>query len=234
MDVTSLNKSYPIHLDLTEMHCVIIGGGLIAARRISGLLEAGAKVTVISPHCHLRIDQLSADGSIVNIKRNYEGELDIMNADLVFAATNDETVNRLVAADASKHQIPVNHLGDSTRSTFIVPAVLRRGGLTMSVSTSGASPGLARKIRDELAESYGQEYELYVDFLSELREWVHAKVKNEKSRAIIFHQVLKFDILELSQLDKQRAFRSWLEDMLELDLQTNEWEQKFEECMIDI
>lgn len=226
MDVTLLNKWYPVHLDMTGRHCIIVGGGHIAARRIHGLLEAGAYVTVISPQCHPDIIQLASEGYVKIILRNYEGEDDLNDADLVFAATNHEYVNRLIADDAKRLQISLNHVGDSKSSTFIVPAVLRRGQLIMSVSTSGASPGLAKRIRNELAQYYGVEYELYIEYLSELREWVNAKVANEKNRAMIFHQVLKFDILELMKEEKLKAFRSWLQIKLEQELQVNEWEQQ--------
>jgi precorrin-2 dehydrogenase/sirohydrochlorin ferrochelatase len=229
MDVTWLNKWYPIHLNLTGRHCVIVGGGRIAARRIVELVEAGAKVTIISPQCHPDINRLAKEGHVSITLRNYEGEADLKNADLVFAVTNDEIVNRLITDDAGKLQIPMNHVGDSKLSTFIVPAVLRRGRLIMSVSTSGASPGLTKRIRNELTQYYGVEYELYVDFLAELREWVNTKVANEQNRAMIFHHVLKFDILELIRVEKLHAFRSWLQIMLEQELPVNEWEQQFKD-----
>ncbi|MEX2415681.1 MAG: NAD(P)-dependent oxidoreductase [Paenibacillaceae bacterium] len=224
-----MNKWYPVHLDMNGRHCVIVGGGHIAVRRVHGLVEAGAKITVISPHCHSDMNRLATEGKVRITLRNYEGEDDLKNADLVFAATNDNIVNRLITDDARKLQIPVNDLGDSKLSTFIVPAVLRRGRLIMSVSTSGASPGLAKRIRNELTACYGVEYELYVDFLSELREWVAEKVANEQCRAMIFHHVLKFDILELIQAEKLHAFRLWLQIMLEQELQVDEWEQQLKD-----
>ncbi len=225
--MNSLVKWYPIHLDMSGRHCVIIGGGHIALRRIVGLLEADAIITVISPQCHSDILRLAAESKLTISSRAYEGIADLKSAALVFAATDDEIVNEKISDDAKILQIPMNHLGNSKLSTFTVPAVLRRGRLIMSVSTSGASPGLAKRIRRELSECYGAEYKLYVDFLAELREWVHAEVSDEQCRAMIFHQVLKFDIIELIKLEKLHALRSWLQIMLQQELQVNEWEQRF-------
>jgi precorrin-2 dehydrogenase/sirohydrochlorin ferrochelatase len=227
MDVTSLDKWYPVHLDMKGRHCVIVGGGHIALRRIRGLVEVGAHVTVISPQCHPEILQLAVEGSVRIVQQDYRGEVDLVSADLIFAATNDELVNKWIADDAKKLRIPLNHVGDSKSSTFIVPAVLRRGQLIMSVSTSGASPSLAKQIRDELTGYYGDEYKIYVDFLSEFREWVMMKVANEHDRAKIFHQVLKFDILELIRVEKLHVFRSWLQIVLDQDLQDVDWQQQF-------
>ncbi|MEX1029573.1 MAG: bifunctional precorrin-2 dehydrogenase/sirohydrochlorin ferrochelatase [Paenibacillaceae bacterium] len=222
-----MDKWYPVHLDMTGRHCVIIGGGHIAVRRIHGLLEVGAHVTVISPQCHPEILQLAEEGSVSIVQQDYRGEEDLVNADLIFAATNDELVNKWIADDAKKLRIPLNHVGDSKSSTFILPAVLRRGQLIMSVSTSGASPGLAKQIRDELTHHYGDEYKIYVDFLSELREWVMMKVVNERDRAKIFHRVLKFDILELIRVEKLHVLRSWLQIVLDQELQDVDWQQQF-------
>ncbi len=196
-------------------------------RRIIGLVEAGAKVTVISPQCHSDIHRLAQESNVTIASRHYNGIDDLKTAELVFAATGDKIVNNLVAEDARTLRIPMNHLGDTKLSTFIVPAVLRRGRLIMTVSTSGSSPGLAKRIRKELSASYGLEYEVYVDFLAELREWVHAEVVDEQCRAIIFHQVLNFDIIELIKLEKLQPLRLWLQNILQQELQADEWEQRF-------
>lgn len=220
-------KWYPIHLDMSGRHCVIVGGGHIALRRIVGLLEVGAKVTVISPHCHSDILRLATESNVTISSRMYEGIADLRSADLVYAATDDEIVNKQISDDAKKLQIPMNHLGNSKLSTFLIPAVLRRGRLVMSVSTSGASPGLSKRIRRELSACYGTEYEVYVDFLAELREWVQTDVADEQCRAMIFHQVLKLDIIDLIKLEKLHDLRSWLKTMLQLELQVSEWEKWF-------
>jgi precorrin-2 dehydrogenase/sirohydrochlorin ferrochelatase len=227
MEVTTLDKWYPVHLDMTGRHCVIVGGGHIAVRRIRGLLKVGAHVTVISPQCHPEILQLAKEGSVRLVQQDYRGEADLVHADLIFAATNDEQVNTWIADDAKKLRIPLNHVGDSKSSTFVLPAVLRRGQLIMSVSTSGASPGLAKQIRDELADHYGEDYNIYVDFLSELREWVMIRFEHERDRAKIFHQVLKFDILELIRVEKLHVLRSWLQIVLEQELLVDDWQQQF-------
>jgi precorrin-2 dehydrogenase/sirohydrochlorin ferrochelatase len=227
MDVIYLDKWYPIHLDITDRKCVVIGGGRIALRRVQGLLNAGAQVTVISPDCHPDILLLAEEGAIQYVQHNYRGVEQLAHADLIFAATNDGVINEQIANDARMLRIPMNHSGNSKLSTLIVPAVIRRGKLILSVSTSGASPGLTKRIRSELSEQYGDEYAIYVDFLSELREFVIENVENEQFRANIFHHVLKFDILELIRTNQLHVFRSWLQLIVEQELHIVEGQQQF-------
>jgi precorrin-2 dehydrogenase/sirohydrochlorin ferrochelatase len=222
-----MDKWYPIHLDITDRKCVVIGGGRIALRRVQGLLNAGAQVTVISPECHPDILLLAEEGVIQLVQHNYRGVKHLAHADLIFAATNDEVINARIASDARMLRIPINHSGNSKLSTFIVPAVIRRGKLMMSVSTSGASPGLTKRIRNELTEQYGAEYEIFVDFLSELREFVIGNVENEQNRANIFHHVLKFDILELIRTNQLHVFRSWLQLIVVQKLHIVDGQQQF-------
>jgi precorrin-2 dehydrogenase/sirohydrochlorin ferrochelatase len=220
-----LNKWFPVILDISGSHCVVVGGGHIAARRVAALVESGARVTVISPQLHPDIARLESDGLVHILLRPYLDETDLLHANMAFAATNDPITNGRISADARSLGILINHAGDSKESTLIMPTVLRRGRLIISISTSGASPGLSVRIRNELAERYGHEYEQYIEFLAELREWISVKVSNEQCRAVIFQHVLKFDIIDIIHNDKQKAFRMWMLDLLEQDLQAEQWEQ---------
>lgn len=159
---------YPISLSVQDKRCVVIGGGSVAERKVSGLLAADARIVVISPELTDRLQQWREEGRIAVKKRRYQ-EDDLTDAALVFAATDDEAVNEAVCREAERKGIWVNDASNPARGTFHVPAVLRRGGLQIAVSTSGAGPMLASRIRDELAEAYGAEYEAYVELLGKLR-----------------------------------------------------------------
>lgn len=160
-------KSYPIMLDLTNKQVVIIGGGRIAYRKIIGLLQAGAKITVISPEINQNIEELFIAERITWHKKEFEqADLDI--AFIVIAATDNPLVNNQVALSVGVHQL-VNVVDDQSLSNFHVPAKLTRGNLTISVATGGASPTLAKVIRDELAEVYDDSYKDYLVFLAKSR-----------------------------------------------------------------
>ena len=159
-------KSYPIMLDLTNKAVVVIGGGRIAYRKIVGLLQAGAKITVISPEINPKIEELIIAERITWHKKEFEQD-DLDSAFIVIAATDNHLVNNQVALSAGVHQL-VNVVDDQSLSNFHVPAKLTRGNLTISVATGGASPTLAKVIRDEFAEVYDDSYEDYLVFLRQV------------------------------------------------------------------
>lgn len=178
-------KSYPIMLNIQDKKVVIVGGGRIAYRKIVSLLEAGAQITVISPMIHIKIEKLIAENRILWKKKVFEPD-DLECAFIVIAATNNEKVNAHVASSVSAYQL-VNVVDNQEISTFHVPAKLTRGDLTISVATSGASPTLAKVIRDELALIYDNSYERYLEFLSQAR----IMVKNSDCNPATKIQLLK-------------------------------------------
>lgn len=159
-------------LNIEDKAVVIVGGGLVAYRKMVGLLQAGACVTVISPKIHLKIEKLFTENRIAWKNKLFEPS-DLDSALIVIAATNSEMVNKFVASSAGKFQL-VNIVDNPELSTFHVPAKLTRGDLTISVATGGASPTLSKNIRDELAVIYDEPYGDYLEFLTLSR----AKVKD--------------------------------------------------------
>ena len=178
-------KSYPIMLNIQDKKVVIVGGGKVAYRKIVNLLQAGARITVVSPKIHLGIEKLIKDNQIIWHKKEFETD-DLEGAFLVIAATNNEKVNAHVATFAGASQL-VNVVDNQELSTFHVPAKLTRGDLTISVATNGASPTLAKEIRDELALVYDNSYESYLEFLSQAR----IVVKNSNCDSATKIQLLK-------------------------------------------
>ncbi len=138
---------FPVLLDLTGRRCLMVGGGPVAERRITGLLAAGARVTVISPRTTPTLAALAAEGRIELESRGYR-EGDLAGADLAFVATDAGEVNMAVAREARERGVWVNAADDPAHCTFILPAVVRRGDLTVAVATGGSSPALARAVRE--------------------------------------------------------------------------------------
>lgn len=175
---------YSIMLDVKERDAIVVGGGQVAYRKVVGLLQAGASVTVVSPNINEDMQHLHVKNMIVWKEKVVE-KMDIQEAFIVIAATNDQHVNERIASFIDKHQL-INVVDHPKVSNFHVPATLERGDLTISVATGGASPILAKVIRDELAERYSFEYEDYLTFLSIAREKVKKQhITKQKKRELL-------------------------------------------------
>jgi len=192
-------------LNIEDKAVVVVGGGLIAYRKMVGLLQAGAYVTVISPVIHTKVEQLVFENKVAWKDKLFEPD-DLDSALIVIAATNSDIVNTFVASSASKHQL-VNIVDDPQLSTFHVPAKLTRGELTISVATGGASPTLSKSIRDELAVIYDDSYSVYLKFLMLSRE----KVKHST-----FDQTIKNNLLKAITNETYRKSTNMQNAFLEL------------------
>jgi siroheme synthase-like protein len=168
---------YPVFINLRGRKCVVIGGGEVALRKAESLLECDARVGVISPEICYGLNKLATDGKITVTERNYEAG-DLAGAFLAIAATGDEEVNRLAAAEAEQRGILVNVVDAPELCSFIVPSIVRRGYLTLAVSTGGVSPALARKIRVKLEREFGEEYGELTRLIGEVRR----EIKDEGRR----------------------------------------------------
>ncbi len=177
---------YPIILALHGRRAVVIGGGAVAERKVRGLRDAGARVTVISPDVSDDLAQLARDGAI-----DWEARLftfgDCKDAALAFAATDDVGVNAAVVVDARKHGVLVNDASDAPRGDFVTPAVHRSGPLTVTIDSGGLSPTFTARIRDELALQFDARYARAAATLGELRERVLAVVPLERRAGVMRH-----------------------------------------------
>ena len=163
----------PIFLDVTGRKCVVVGGGEVAARKVEALLEAGAYVTVVSPRLSPQLDSLSARRLVTHIAREYVRG-DICGCVLIYAATDDPKLHRELVAEARALGIPVNVVDVPELCTFISPAVVNRGDLQIAISTGGASPAFAARLRRALEDQFGTEYALTLKVLREARRRLHA------------------------------------------------------------
>ncbi len=160
--------SYLVNLDMRDRPALVVGAGAVAARKIAALVDAKARVTVIAPRIGDAVRALEREGRIEVVRRAYKPG-DARGACLVIAATDDDEANRHVAYDAHGHGALVNVVDRPALCSFTLPAVVRRGDLTLAVATEGACPSLARVLRERLEGEFGAEYADVVRRLGELR-----------------------------------------------------------------
>ncbi|WP_226602707.1 NAD(P)-binding protein [Bacillus cereus] len=180
---------YPLTVRVNEKRVVVIGGGKVAAFKIIPLLKQGADIVVISPELDANLVKLVEEKKIRWYQREYE-KSDIKGAFLVVAASSDSILNEQVAEDAAENQL-VNVITNPESGNVHFPAAIHRGLLNIAVSTGGASPKLAKKIRDEIANKYDEAYESYLDFLYEVRVKLKDLQLEKRERNILLQEVLK-------------------------------------------
>ena len=163
----------PIFLDVTGRQCVVVGGGEVAARKVESLLEACAHVTVVSPRLSPAMETIVDKRLVTHLARNYQrGDID--GCVLVYAATDDPKLHRELAAEARPLGIPVNVVDVPELCTFIAPAVVKRGALQIAISTGGASPAFAARLRRNLEDQFGDEYARTLEVLRAARRRLHS------------------------------------------------------------
>ncbi|HWO43700.1 MAG TPA: bifunctional precorrin-2 dehydrogenase/sirohydrochlorin ferrochelatase [Candidatus Eisenbacteria bacterium] len=160
---------YPIFLELQNRRCVVIGGGPPAEGKVAGLLAAGASVTVVTPEVTAELARRAQNGEITHNAKRYETG-DLAGFEVVFAATDDEAVNSAVTHEARQRGVWINVADSPLRSDFILPSVLRRGGVTIAISTGGKSPALARMIREDVESHLPENLGLLLEVASQVRE----------------------------------------------------------------
>jgi precorrin-2 dehydrogenase len=183
----------PIFIDTSGRRCVVIGGGEIAERKTRSLIEAGAAVTVVSPALTAALAAMAHDGVIQHLARIYRPG-DLEGAFLVFEATGEIETARAATAEARLRGVPINVADVPELCGFIAPAVIKRGGLQIAISTGGASPALARKIREELEVCVGNEYEVMIDLLAVSRQWLKIREGNADTRARLLSALVASDL----------------------------------------
>lgn len=186
-------KYYPILLNIQDKKCLVVGGGNVAWRKVCSLKDAGARVTVVSPEF---CPEMEKETGIERIQQKYE-EGFLNGVLVVVASTDDEEVNKKVYYDAVKMGILVNVVDRPEFCSFIVPATIMRGDLSISISTGGASPALARNIRESLEKQFGDEYGEFAKLLSETRRKILSEISNESIRRDILQRIAGLDMLEI-------------------------------------
>jgi siroheme synthase-like protein len=164
---------FPVFLDLAGRPCVVIGGGIVAQRRVETLLAAGAAVTVVSPELTSALSALATEGRIRHVARIYEPG-DLTDATLVFTAVDDPAISPSVALQARERGVWINAADDPANCDFILPGLVKRGVLTVAVGSSGASPALTRALREHLDTVLGSEWAALGDLAAGARRELRA------------------------------------------------------------
>ncbi|MFC2067408.1 bifunctional precorrin-2 dehydrogenase/sirohydrochlorin ferrochelatase [Chloroflexota bacterium] len=197
---------YPVALNIAGRQCAIIGGGEVALRKVNMLLGAGAEVTVISPNMCPDLIQMAVRGKILTINREYRTG-DLKNVFVAIAATDNVETNEQVVIEAREGAVLVNVIDDAENSDFIVPSSFRRGSLSITVSTSGKSPALARKIRSQLEKEISADYSTLVDIISEVRSELKKRNiivdSNNWQEALDIDHML--DLLRIGENEKSKS-----------------------------
>ncbi|MGA2222338.1 MAG: bifunctional precorrin-2 dehydrogenase/sirohydrochlorin ferrochelatase [Verrucomicrobiia bacterium] len=181
---------YPLFLDLVGQKVVVIGAGQVAERKVRLLLAAEADITVISPQATAPIRKLARLKRVRWLRRRYRIG-DLRTARLAIAATNDGTLNERICTDAKRRRLLVNCVAPPEAGNFIVPALVRCGNLTVAISTGGASPALARRIRRELEQYLHDGYAQAAVKMAAIRKAVSKDVKSAAKRRAIYRRSLK-------------------------------------------
>ena len=201
---------YPLTVRIEKKRVVVIGGGKVASFKIAPILKEGADIVVVSRELDASLVKLVEYKQIRWFQKEYE-KSDIEGAFLVVAATSDTKLNESIAKDASLNQL-VNVITNPESGNVHFPAAIHRGKLNIAVSTGGASPKLAKKIRDDIAAKYDEVYENYLDFLYEVRMKVKKLSLEKRKQNILLQEVLKSEYIQNQQ--KRERFLQELDERL--------------------
>jgi siroheme synthase-like protein len=196
---------YPIFLDLRDRLCIVVGDTEVEST-VRHLLACGARIRVIAAGAHEILRQLAADGQIEHVTREYRPG-DLAGAFLAIAAMADPVMSEAIRREANQEKVLLTIVHDAAHSAFIVPAVLRRGGLCIAVSTGGLSPALARRLRDRLAAEFGPEYGRFLKILGGLRPRVAAAIPTFERRKALWYRLVDSEILELLRRGEEEQAR---------------------------
>lgn len=205
-------KYYPIFLDVKDRQCLVVGGGPVGLRKAAMLEKCGAQVTVVSRDFDAGRQSRSKGGMVLKQKRYEKKDLD--GIFMVLAATDDKDLNQRIYNDAAKLNILTNVADAPKISDFILPAVVAQKDLMIAVSTGGASPAVAKRIRRELSERFGPEYGQLLDLMRAVRKKLLSQDNDPDSHKKKLHALLEKDILKKIETGDSKAVNQILEDVL--------------------
>ncbi|HEV8462646.1 MAG TPA: bifunctional precorrin-2 dehydrogenase/sirohydrochlorin ferrochelatase [Gaiellaceae bacterium] len=181
-----MTQYYMACIDVTGRDCLVVGGGRVADEKVQGLLACGAEVTVVAPE----VDDAICALPVHVLERPFTSS-DVVGRFLVIAATNDRSVNRLVSRVADERQTLCNVADDPELCNFILPALVRREPIVVGVSTGGASPALAQRLRDDIGDLIGPEHVELAERLAALRPWAKSELGTYEERRDFFSRLVE-------------------------------------------
>src|SRR3954449_2332410 len=176
-------------LKLTGRRCLVVGGGDIGLEKVEGLLACDAKVVLVAPEAIEPLQELAAEGSIEWERREYRTS-DLERTFIAIAATNDTDVNIRVYEDAERRAMLVNIVDVPPLCNFILPAIVRTGPLAIAISTAGASPALAKRMKREIAAQFGEDYARLAIMLNDVRGWAKGTLPTYQDRKDFFESIV--------------------------------------------
>jgi siroheme synthase-like protein len=196
-------------LKLTGRKCLVVGGGDIGLEKVEGLLACDGRVTLMAPTAVPELERLAAEGSIEWERREYGGPEDLEGVFIAIAATDDTDANIRVYEDAERRAMLVNIVDVPPLCNFILPAIVRTGPLAIAISTAGASPALAKRIKREIADSFGEPYARLAELLNEVRGWAKGTLPTYQDRKLFFESIVNGDPdpVELLRAGDEQAVR---------------------------
>jgi precorrin-2 dehydrogenase/sirohydrochlorin ferrochelatase len=196
-------------LKLTGRRCLVVGGGEIGLEKVEGLLACDGRVTLIAPTAVPELEQLASEGSIEWERREYAGAGDLEGVFIAIAATDDTDINIRIYEDAERRAMLVNIVDVPPLCNFILPAIVRTGPLAIAISTAGASPALAKRIKREISESFGEPYARLAELLNEVRGWAKGTLPTYQDRKLFFESIVNGvpDPVELLRAGDEQAVR---------------------------
>jgi siroheme synthase-like protein len=184
---------YVACLRLKGRRCAVIGGGEIGLEKVEGLLACDGDVTLIAPHAVPELEELAAERSIRWERREYGGPADLEGVFVAIACTDDTDVNIRIYEDAERRAMLVNIVDVPPLCNFILPALVRTGPLAVAISTAGASPALAKRMKAEVAELFGAEYATLAVMLNDVRGWAKGTLPTYQDRKAFFEAIVNGD-----------------------------------------
>jgi precorrin-2 dehydrogenase/sirohydrochlorin ferrochelatase len=206
-------KYYPVHLDIKNRNCLVVGGGAVGTRKVNTLLACGARVTVVSPDPAQQLKKMAAEGSITLKERAYR-TVDLKDMFLVIGATDDEMLNRQISEEAEQIGILCNIADRPEACNFILPSVVQRGDLVITISTSGQSPALAKRVRRKLEAQFGEEYADFLLLMGAIRKKLLSQAHEPEAHKALFNQLIDSDLIELLRTGQRKQLNLLLYKIL--------------------
>ncbi len=206
-------RYYPIHLDVKNRNCLVVGGGAVGNRKVNTLLICGARVTVVSLDPTPQLKKLAAERSIILRERAYRSA-DLKGMFLVIGATDDEKLNRQISKDAEQIGILCNIADRPEACNFILPSIVQRGDLVITISTSGQSPALAKHIRRKMEAQFGGEYADFLLLMGAIRKKLLSQTHKPEAHKALFNQLIDSNLIELLRTGQKREVNLVLQRIL--------------------
>ena len=206
-------RYYPVHLDIQNRNCLVVGGGGVGTRKVIMLLNCGANVTVVSPDLSEQLAKLEGSPGLILKQRTYQSA-DLEEMFLVIGATDDETLNRQISRDAEQRSTLCNIADRPEICNFILPSIVQREDLVITISTSGKSPALAKKLRKTLEARFGEEYSVLLRLMGAIRKKLLNQSHEPEAHKPVFERLINSDLTALIKEGKTAEINTLLFDIL--------------------